>query len=76
MSNGWNQDAKLAVDLPHAKAVCKIGKGKLTCRYLTMSAKGWSCEKLNPEGRGMIDRRVARGQFVAKSINCSGRLSR
>jgi hypothetical protein len=68
--------ARKPVDDAHTRDVCKIGQGRDCCRYLTMGAKGWSCERLNPEGREMIDERCARGLFTAISINCEGRLSR
>jgi hypothetical protein len=63
------------VDDAHAHEVCKIGQGKDCCRYLTMGAKGWSCEK-SSDLADQIDGRVAAGAFVATSINCNGRLSR
>lgn len=71
----FNQDPTLTVDIEYAREVCKIGQGRDCCRYLTIGGSGWSCEKLNPEGRRMIDARAARGLFTAISINCSGRAS-
>jgi len=59
----------------HAKTVCKIGHGAECCRYLTMSPKGWSCERMTPLRR-LIDKRVADNQFNARGINCGGRKPR
>lgn len=49
--------------------VCKIGKGAACCRYLAMSAKGWSCEKRGGMRFG-IDARAEK--MVAKGDNCDG----
>lgn len=59
------------VTTEYAKEVCKIGKGADCCRYLTMSPKGWSCEK-NSSLREIIN---ARTDMVAKADNCGGRKS-
>lgn len=65
-------------DYPEAqwvKEVCKIGQGPLCCRYLTMMAGGWSCEKLGPSA-AYLDKRVAEGTFTARGDNCEGKRSR
>jgi hypothetical protein len=59
----------------HAHEVCKIGQGAECCRYLTIGAKGWSCEKTYPRGKAIIDRQVEHGMWTAKGDNCDGRLS-
>lgn len=56
------------------RSICKIGQGAECCRYLTMGGGGWSCEKLNPEGKAMLDARVA--GMTAKGDNCDGMESR
>ena len=66
-----------APDIPppdddHAKSVCKIGQGADCCRYLSMGAEGFSCEKLSPLG-DTID---LRDDMTAKGDNCEGRGSR
>lgn len=61
-------------DNDYVKKVCKIGQEAACCRYLTMSAKGWSCEKLHPEGKAMLDARV--NKMSAKGDNCEGLGSR
>jgi len=62
-------------DTKHAKEVCKVGQGAETCRYLTMTSFGWSCEK----GSSMslyIDRRVQQDKMTARGNNCDGLASR
>lgn len=63
------------VDDDCARNVCKIGQGAACCRYLTMGAGGWSCER-KTELAAVIDERVASGTFTAKSVNCDGRQAR
>jgi len=58
-----------------AKDLCLIGMGASTCRYLTISGEGWSCEKFTAL-RARIDAKVAAGEFTAMAINCSGKGSR
>jgi len=65
-------------DLPtddHVLAWCKPGRDAATCRYLTMTGHGWSCEKFGP-ARALLDRRAAAGEMHAQSDNCGGRRSR
>lgn len=57
------------------KIVCLIGQDERTCRYLTMSAGGWSCEKLS-EIAAYLDGRVESGTMGARGNNCSGRDAR
>ena len=63
-------------DGEHIKDVCRIGQGAACCRYLTMSPAGWSCEKLHPEGKALLDARVAAGNMNARADNCEGLESR
>lgn len=56
-----------------AQSVCLIGKGSMACRYLTMSSKGWNCERGTSLGV-ILDGKV--DTMSAKSINCAGRASR
>jgi len=58
----------------HAFDVCKIGLRAQCCRYLTMGADGWSCQKAGPL-RETIDKKVEAGTFVAQGDNCEGRAS-
>lgn len=55
--------------------VCKIGQQANCCRYLTMSPKGWSCEKKS-DLRLILDARAASGSMHARADNCEGRSSR
>lgn len=59
----------------HTKTVCKIGAGAETCRYLTMGAHGWSCEK-HSSVANTLDRRVRNNEMVAQGDNCEGLYSR
>lgn len=55
----------------YVRETCKIGKGADCCRYLTMSASGWACEKGSPLQR-VINGRVSAGEFTARGDNCAG----
>lgn len=55
-----------------AHDLCKVGQGAACCRYLAMSVRGWSCEKLTPLGR-LLDARVERGEMNARGDNCPGK---
>ena len=59
----------------HAKGVCKPGDGDQTCRYLTMSPKGWGCEKASSLKR-TLDERVVKNQMRARGDNCDGLLGK
>lgn len=63
-------------DSTWVNTVCKIGQGEACCRYLTMSPNGWSCEKLEPSARRMLDHRVMAGTMTARGDNCEGKKSR
>lgn len=58
-------------DMEWIKGTCKIGQGANCCRYLTMSANGWCCEK-NTDLRALLDRRVAEETITARGDNCEG----
>lgn len=62
-------------DFDHVNKVCLIGKGERTCRYLTVSGGGWSCEKRGPM-KAYLDRRAAEGKMRARADNCPGKDSR
>lgn len=61
-------------DLKWAKEECRIGQGSRCCRYITMGADGWSCEK-SGQFRQQLDQRAELGAMVATSDNCEGRAS-
>lgn len=66
-----------AVDLKpptneEAMTLCKVGQGYECCRYLTMSGKGWSCEK-NGELAPLLDYRVLTETITARGNNCPGK---
>lgn len=65
-------------DLPkltdsHVMEVCRPGEKDETCRYLTMGAGGWSCEK-HSALTYVLDSKVRAGTIVARGNNCEGRL--
>jgi hypothetical protein len=62
-------------DTEYAKTVCKIGHGHECCRYLTMSPRGWSCEK-HSELKKHFDYRAFLGTMTARGDNCTGKDSR
>ena len=43
-------------DFEHVRAVCKVGMGIESCRYLLMAQYGWKCAKLTRRGT-LIDER-------------------
>jgi hypothetical protein len=53
------------------KQTCRPGAGAASCRYLSMGARGWGCEKLTAM-KAYLDRRVASGTFTAQGDNCPG----
>jgi len=55
----------------HIDKFCRPGKGKETCRYLTMSSDGWGCEKGTSLGRH-LDERVDANTMNAQGNNCPG----
>jgi len=61
----------MKIDDERAKNVCKAGKGKDCCRYLTFGSDGWTCAKTTPM-KGIIDSRVDAGMSNAQSDNCEG----
>ncbi len=58
--------------MDYIRDVCKIGQGAACCRYLTMGADGWSCEKTSSL-KALLDARVATGTINARGDNCEGR---
>lgn len=56
-----------------AKDVCKIGQGKACCRFLTMAAEGFSCEKFSRLGPILTAKSP---KMTAQSDNCLGRIRR
>jgi len=55
-----------------ANNLCKMGQGKLCCRYLVAGETGLQCAKLVPKAKTKIDALVAEGCFTAISNNCDG----
>lgn len=55
----------------YVKNTCRIGQGHSCCRYLTMSATGWGCEK-HTDLAHHLDARVAHGEMTARGNNCEG----
>lgn len=62
-------------DDAYAKQVCKLGQGHETCRYLTMTGGGYSCEK-NGRMHDLLDYRAKTGRMGARGDNCEGKDSR
>lgn len=55
--------------MEYIKTVCKIGRGELCCRYLTVGKDGFRCAKHSPL-KAVLDARVS--QMTAKADNCGG----
>lgn len=55
----------------YRKAVCRIGQGADCCRYLTLSAMGWDCERNTTLGI-VLDFKAECGSITAKGQNCEG----
>jgi len=75
MDGSLPSGSKEPVDDEHARVVCLMGQGAACCRYLTIGAQGWSCEKHSRMGR-TLDARVAAKTMTAQGDNCEGRLCR
>lgn len=60
------------LDDGYVDSTCRPGAGALTCRYLAMSAAGWSCEK-HSSLASELDERVRLGTINARGNNCEGR---
>lgn len=54
------------------RLLCRIGEGAATCRYLTRSPVGWSCEK-HGEFHKLLDQRVMLKMMNARGDNCEGK---
>lgn len=53
------------------QAICKVGQGKECCIFMTMTAKGYVCEKFNPPTARYLLNRLAKGEMNAGRIgNC------
>jgi hypothetical protein len=50
---------------------CKVGQDKECCRYITVGANGFDCEKLGPL-KSTFDLRVEVGYMNAQGDNCDG----
>lgn len=53
----------------HRASVCRIGQGAACCRYLTVGAEGWACEKRTSMRHG-IDHRAP--EMISQGDNCDG----
>ena len=60
----------LIIDEDHVRNVCKI-RQEGCCRYLTLSVKGFNCEK-HTELSEYLDNRVTEGSMNATGDNCPG----
>jgi len=56
----------------HLRSICKIGKGKKTCRYLGVGRDGFECLKGQVAIALHIDARVEEGTMNAEGDNCDG----
>jgi len=55
----------------HLRDICKIGQGKLCCRYLVVGGKGFECSK-HTDTKTYIDARVKAKSMNARGDNCKG----
>ena len=60
-----------AFDDQHRRAVCKIGRGVDSCRYLTLGTAGWDCERNTAMGL-ILDHKAESGEMIAQGKNCEG----
>ena len=52
--------------------VCKMGSGKLCCRYLILGGMGFECAKKEQSLKRYLDLRVEQGTINATGDNCDG----
>lgn len=55
----------------HLKSVCKIYEKKNTCRYISLSSKGFICVKKTPMKK-VLDKMSFEKKMIANSDNCEG----
>lgn len=60
------------IPLQRLDAICKMGHGAETCRYIVADGNGIACAKHIPELVEQITVRVNAGAFVARGDNCEG----
>lgn len=53
-------------------ALCRIGTGAGTCRYILGGPEGYECGKHQRDLAAHIDARVRAGTMVARGDNCEG----
>lgn len=53
------------------RAMCRMGHGPETCRYISAGPEGFMCQKGTATG-AQIDARVEAGLFIARGDNCPG----
>lgn len=59
----------------HLDEICRVGKGKSCCRYLTFNVKGFSCARVdgNTYLAITLDDRVRENTMTTQGSNCGGR---
>lgn len=60
-----------ALDNQRLVGICKVGRGRDTCRYIISGAGSFQCGK-HTDYRAVIDKRVEDDSFTAKADNCEG----
>ena len=61
---------QLYIEREYAEKVCRIGQFDKTCRYLAVGENGYTCAKLIPAARYLID--AQKETYTAQGDNCPG----
>ncbi len=64
-----DEERKISKNYLHS--ICRYQKGKETCKYICLSAKGFVCMKKTPMKK-ILDQRCKEGKMKAQSDNCGG----
>jgi hypothetical protein len=69
--NDYLFDPERQIPKAHLSAICKIKKGELTCRYISLGIKGYVCMKKSPM-KQTLDQKVIEQTIGARGDNCEG----
>lgn len=75
MSRSGGKERAMALSEKQQKTVCRFGRGKMECRYITSGLDGVQCQK-HTALRVVIDLRVALKQKKEQGDHCPGKKHR
>jgi hypothetical protein len=66
------QDKLRIIPNAHLHSVCKISKGEKTCRYIALTAQGFTCVKNTPLQADIDKECESNHKWKSKGNNCDG----